>query len=214
MLPTFEDAKSTINKIGNHLLHHLATEDNPCPFKLTGVVEENYRTIYHYFERNPKFNAPGRSFQKGLLVYGNVGTSKTLMMKIYSMMLRNHKKRQYFEIMDADSIVREFLIEKGGFEVIERYSRKHHFSDRDPKGLCIDDLGMEDTKAKSYGNEANVIADILFARYNQMMDRGMLTYATSNLPPVKLGALYGERVADRMIEMFNMIHFKGESLRK
>ena len=214
MLPTFEEVKPTIKKIGNHLLQHLITEEDPEPFKLTGVIEENYRTVYHYFEQNPKFKAPGRSFQKGLLLHGKVGSSKTLMMKVYRIMLRSHKNRPHFEILDTNSIVREFLIDKGGFEVIEKYSRKHRYSDGDPKGLCIDDLGMEDTRAKSFGNESNVIGDILFARYNLMMDRGMLTFATSNYPPVKLGDLYGERVSDRMMEMFNMIHCKGTSLRK
>ena len=209
----FQEVVPEINQVGNYMLRHLVTKENPQPFKLDKLRTEKYKLVFDYFTGNPEFTSQGYSFSKALMICGSVGTGKTLMMRIFAHLFMDEFKRPIFEVRDANEIVREFLIE--GFVVLDRYSRKHFFEKKNaPKGLCIDDLGMENNKVKSFANEANVIADIISSRYKLMHECGMKTFATTNCPPDQLENLYGERVSDRMNEMFNIIVLNGKSLRK
>lgn len=60
--------------------------------------------------------------------------------------------------------------------------------------------------------------EILTARYESFLKYNTITHATTNFIFDSTGTrpfkqLYGERVEDRMKEMFNEITFKGESKR-
>lgn len=207
----FEETEAAVVREGSHLVRHSETG-----FHLSPELREKYELVLAYFHGHESFRQyrKGFSLNKGLLICGSVGTGKTLMMLIYSRLVFNAHGKQHvkmFEITDSHTIVREFL--QNGFEVIDQYSTKHYFRNGEPKGLCIDDIGMEDQHAVSYGNRANVIEQILYERYKRMRFDGMTTHATTNCPPSKLGELYGPRIADRMVEMFNVIEVNGKSLR-
>ncbi len=211
---TFTDVEPIIIQQGNFLLRHFRTKENPTPFRLEGDLRSKYKLICAYFSHDESFLQAGKnySFSKDLMLCGGVGTGKTLMMQIFSMIMRDSKNSPMFDLTDSHSIVREFLI--SGFETIEKYSSKNYFRNGKPRGLCIDDMGMEDQNAVSYGNKANVIEQILYERYKRKRTDGMRTHATTNCAPADLGKLYGTRVADRMMETFNVIEINGKSLRK
>lgn len=80
---------------------------------------------------------------------------------------------------------------------------------------CFDDLGIEQNM-KHFGNESNVMAEILLSRYDLLRYRGIITHATTNLNANELEKLYGNRVRSRLREMFNLITFpeNAEDLRK
>ncbi len=78
--------------------------------------------------------------------------------------------------------------------------------------LLIDDLGVEESRANHYGTQCNVIESVIMMRYNYRDTR--LTHVTTNLDDTEILANYGERVYDRVREMFNIINLRGRSVRE
>lgn len=76
--------------------------------------------------------------------------------------------------------------------------------------LFIDDIGTEPVSLKIYGNEFSPITELLYTRY----DRQSWTVITSNLSDKQISDRYGERIDDRLREMFDRMHFQGKSYRK
>ncbi len=75
-----------------------------------------------------------------------------------------------------------------------------------PRIYCFDDLGTENS-LKYYGNECNVMAEVLLSRYELFIQKKMLTHLTTNLSATEIENLYGNRVRSRMREMFNLVSF-------
>jgi DNA replication protein DnaC len=101
----------------------------------------------------------------------------------------------------------EFIQE--GYSVILRYS-KQAFNQDKPKMYCFDDLGTE-SNLKYYGNECNVMSEILSSRYDLFVSRQMITHITTNLNSSEIESIYGARVRSRMREMFNLVNFDKEA---
>lgn len=79
------------------------------------------------------------------------------------------------------------------------------------KCLAVDDLGREPSEVLEFGNVLNPICNLIEYRY----DRQLFTIISTNLTPDELQNRYGERVYDRMREMFgNVIVFKSKSFRR
>ena len=76
--------------------------------------------------------------------------------------------------------------------------------------LFIDDLGIEPLIVKSYGNEFAPIEQIIYYRY----ERQLMTVITSNLLEEQILKTYGQRISDRLEEMFDKIYFGHDSFRK
>lgn len=71
------------------------------------------------------------------------------------------------------------------------------------KMLFLDDVGVEPSVVKSWGNEYSPVVELLYSRYDWMM----FTIITSNLKPDEFRERYGDRVGDRLLEMFDAIEF-------
>jgi len=56
---------------------------------------------------------------------------------------------------------------------------------------------------KAWGNEISPVMDLIYSRYDTLRP----TIITSNLSLAEMRKFYGERVGDRMQEMFNGIEF-------
>ena len=76
--------------------------------------------------------------------------------------------------------------------------------------LGLDEVGRE-PKVKHYGTEMDVIQYILQMRYDNR--RGCITFVTTNLLPEEIHLKYGEYIADRVNEMFNVVEIGGKSRR-
>jgi DNA replication protein DnaC len=136
---------------------------------------------------------------KGILLSGPVGTGKTSLMNLMKNLTSlNHK----FYIKPCRDISYEFIQE--GYEIIQRYSKGKLYPD--PKTICFDDLGTENN-IKYYGNECNVIAEILLSRYDLFISRKIITHITTNLSATELETAYGNRVRSRLRSMVNLISF-------
>jgi DNA replication protein DnaC len=85
-----------------------------------------------------------------------------------------------------------------GYKVIEDYGNGSFF--------CFDDLGVE-PMGRHYGQDCNVMGEILLSRYELFLKSKLKTHATTNLNAEELEERYGSRVRSRMREMFNLIAF-------
>lgn len=89
--------------------------------------------------------------------------------------------------------------------MINRYS-KMSFNGYHPRIFCFDDLGAEQS-IKYYGNDCNVMAEVLLSRYDQFISSGMISHITTNLCATTIESLYGNRLRSRLREVFNLVSF-------
>jgi DNA replication protein DnaC len=150
------------------------------------------------------------NLNKGLLIIGNYGNGKSATFKALETALRSTNIQ--FKGYTANEVVNIF-------EACEKPTDKDEFYRTMNYGTrYFDDVKTERT-ANNYG-KAELIKDILEARYINKAR----TYITCNFKDgadgdVELALLefrdkYGNRVYDRLFEMFNVIIFKGDSFRK
>jgi DNA replication protein DnaC len=141
----------------------------------------------------------------GLILLGDVGNGKTTLARaicrligfIYNSPLDSERKSVgRFSALELAALAKDNP---------ERYDRV--------KGmplLFIDDVGVEPSIVKVWGNEISPFVDTIHHRY----DRQLFTIMTSNLDTSDFKGVYGERIADRFTEMFDRIAFKNNSYRK
>jgi energy-coupling factor transporter ATP-binding protein EcfA2 len=168
------------------------------------VIAEDYEIIFKllvYFRKDTtnaeKYNI---SFRKGVLLSGPVGCGKTSLMNIIKLFQMPDDR---FTLKPCRDISFEFIQE--GYSTIHKYS-KQSFKSEIPKTYCFDDLGTENS-LKYFGNECNVMAEILLSRYELFISRQMITHLTTNLNSSEIEEIYGTRVRSRLREQFNLIAF-------
>ena len=174
--------------------------------------KENYKileTLFGYFCGDENFNKHGivkgnASIEKGLYIYGSVGTGKTTFFEL----LKKTGNSLYEKGFQTDLTFRN--ISCGNFVQLFMSSQKHDNLSLDLKlyyknRLYIDDLGVEQLCFNSY----ELIGDILFERYRN----NARTWITTNLTIAQFAERYGKRLEDRFQEMFNVIEWSGKSFR-
>lgn len=137
---------------------------------------------------------------KGILLTGPVGCGKTTLI---TLMKHIAQKEDRFYIKTCRDISFEFI--KDGYEVIHKYSR-NSLAQTDSKNYCFDDLGVE-SNLKYYGNECNVMAEIILSRYDLFVAKKVKTHITTNLSASEIETMYGNRVRSRFRAMLNLIAF-------
>ena len=93
------------------------------------------------------------------------------------------------------------------FKKIKKLKQRKY---RESEMLFIDDMGIEPSTVKSWGNELSPVTELLYFRY----DKQLFTLVTSNLNDEQLSKWYGSRILDRFNEMFDRVYFTGKSYRK
>lgn len=153
-----------------------------------------YKLIVYAIQDKENCEKHNISLDKGILLTGPVGCGKTTLMHLIKYFM---PAKQGYVLKPVREVVFEF--NQHGHEIIQRHSRMNSI-------YCFDDLGVEQ-ESKYYGNECNVIAEILLSRYDLFIYNKTKTHATTNLNASELEKLYGNRVRSRMREMFNLIAF-------
>ena len=148
------------------------------------------------------------NLKKGILLTGGIGCGKTTLMQL--MKYFNDNSKSIYIMKPCRDIAFEFI--QSGYEVIAKYSKQSFYREI-PKHFCFDDLGTENN-LKYYGNECNVMAEILLSRYDLFVSTKLITHLTTNLSASEIEEYYGNRVRSRLREMFNLIAFDKESTDK
>ncbi len=150
---------------------------------------------------------------KGLLLFGPIGTGKSTLLK--GLQRYFGKINHYAYSFNRDDLGFRFT---SAVEISLTYGKKglDGLSDlidaSSMTNLAIDEIGKETTESKHFGNNLNVIQTILQLRYEARYK--CVTHATTNLNPnTDFGRLYGDYIADRCKEMFNVIEVGGDSRR-
>jgi DNA replication protein DnaC len=71
-------------------------------------------------------------------------------------------------------------------------------------------LGAEQ-QIKHFGNDCNVMTEVLISRYEQFVENHSNTHLTSNLSVSEIENNYGNRLRSRMRAMINLITFDKET---
>ncbi|BAQ84121.1 ATPase central region domain-containing protein [uncultured Mediterranean phage uvMED] len=233
ILKSEEERKENLKKINESLKHKKSEKIIITPrmlfdaFKrefekdgkkliLNDHFKANLKTVMYYFLNNDKFyqqdNLSKRTspdLSKGLLIVGHWGNGKSTIMEVFHRVFKGIKGSAY-RFSNTNDIV-------SGFESCENASQKHDFlKPVESFPYCFDDV-LTERVASNYGKN-DLIKTIIETRCNKKIK----THITCNYPKndhtieglqKKIRERYGDRVNDRIYEMFNIIEFKGKSFR-
>jgi len=191
---TFIDFKNSLEGIGKQMFG--------SEFKVFPSDDELLYHLYVYFTGEiDEADRLGIDLNKGILLAGPVGCGKTSILKVVN---RMSGRDGLYVVKSCRDIAYEFM--KGGDDAIQKYGRKSFDYNNVSKSYCFDDLGVENS-VKFYGNECNVMTDILLTRYDMFVSKGMKTLITTNLTSDEIEEFYGTRVRSRLREMCNLFSF-------
>lgn len=173
------------------------------------VIDDAIRDIYNllalYFSGDARFSDRDGTFSldKGILLLGPLGCGKTSLMKSFTVNSFNA-----YSVVSCRKVGDDYS--QLGADAIANYSNlipvyAHQYFGQTGIGICFDDLGTESSR-KHYGNELNVMAEIILNRYDNRQVKGK-THFTANLTTDQIESMYGARVKSRLREMCNVIEF-------
>jgi len=164
-----------------------------------------YKEIYDQFN-NLVFHPKGK---KGIFLNGSIGVGKTALMRIFQRLVSGTDREfKYVSALRLKDLSEDLKV----IEIKDMYGRGCRTD------LMIDDIGNFGVTL-NYGNEVNIIEELIYDRYEVFISRGLKTHFTSNKPPTGGGPLdsikniYGLRCFDRMCEMCDNFTWVGESKR-
>ena len=174
---------------GNHF--KILETDYPIVYKLIAYFLKDEPTCFQY----------AINLNKGILLTGPIGCGKTSLMNLMKYLTATEHK---FFVKPCRDISFEFI--QDGYQIIHKYSIGKLYQS-EPRTYCFDDLGTENN-LKYFGNECNVMAEILLSRYDLFISKKLLTHITTNLSATEIEKHYGNRVRSRLREMVNLIAFE------
>jgi energy-coupling factor transporter ATP-binding protein EcfA2 len=184
---------------GDHFKIH--SQDHPTIEKL----------LVYFFADKKRAEELNINLKKGVMLTGPVGCGKTTLMTLMRFFL--HPRDQYI-MKPCRDVTFEFVEE--GFQILNKYSKaSFHTIEGElySKAYCFDDLGLENN-LRHFGNECNIMAEILFSRYDLFISKGMQTHITTNLNSSEIEGIYNIRLRSRLREMMNLISFEKNSIDK
>jgi hypothetical protein len=212
---TYPPAKQPVT--AQRLLAAKLREAEALGLRYEGPARQVLEQLAWYFSDDGGLPLPnGPAPDKGLLLAGPVGCGKTTLLRLF---MRN--PAQKFGVVSTRTVASAY--QTTGAPGLAPYLTAHHTG-----GVVFDDLGTEPTSVLHFGTACNPMAEALLARYDEFQAGrlpGIYTHLTTNLPvgapsdapgTLSLYGLYGQRVVDRIREMFTLIAFEptSPSLRK
>lgn len=190
-------------------------------FEIDDNNRDVLRFLLYYFNNCPLAETifPNKHYKlhNNLLIMGNVGTGKTMLMQIFSEYLRETRNPNYFHNVSVTQMTNYFTMHNN----IDRYTYNEEnnvgFQSK-PVNICLNDIGVENRPF--YGIDTRtIVEDFLHAR-NEIwtqtaVDGRKFAHLTTNLDLKKLKETFTDdfgRLVDRF-KTYNIIVLKGESRR-
>lgn len=150
---------------------------------------------------------------KNLLIHGNVGTGKTLIMQIFAEYLRYTKNPKAFQNLSVTQMVNYYTIHNN----LDRYTYNEESNKgfkAEPVNICLNDIGVE---SKTYfGMDTKLLTnEFLHARNEIWVQYGKYGHLTTNLTIEQLKSEFHDgfgRLIDRF-KTYNVIGMAGSSRR-
>lgn len=185
------------------------------------VIDDNNRDVLrfllYYFNDCPLaekvFPERGYKLHKHIMLHGNVGTGKTLLMEIFSEYLHYTGNPNFFYNLSVTQMINYYTLHNN----LDRYT----FNEEENKGfqckpvnICLNDIGIQTTTF--YGMDTKVLTDeFLHARNEIWSQYHLKAHVTTNLSIEQLKKKYADgfgRLIDRF-KTYNVIPLGGESRR-
>ena len=172
------------------------------------LVDENNRRIFEmlclYFSKDKDFEEKfGGQLQKGIMLFGNVGSGKTSTFQIFQNISKKHNlKSLWFPMISTTEVVTKFNSSTNKDDIINYYSFGKYM---------FDDLGRE-KMASNFGKE-DIFSRIMDSRYREFIEKNTRTFLTTNYSLEEISKRYGDHIYDRFSEMFNIIEMSGKTRR-
>lgn len=184
-----------VDEYNSRLLSFLLYYFNGCQLAEKVFPEENYK------------------IHKNLLIVGDPGTGKTLLMQIFSDYLRLTNNPNQFENLSVTQMMNYY--KKHSHIDLYTYNENQSKGFKpNPFSICLNDIGLETENQKSYGTSLDsVIDEFLYARYEIYQNEFKNYHITSNLSVDEFTNRFGKRLIDRF-KSFNVIPLLGDSRRK
>lgn len=189
------------------------------------MVDEHNRDVLrfllYYFNSCPLAESvfPNEDYKihKNILLIGEPGTGKTMLMQVFADYLQATQNDNQFrnismtQLMNYQKVFGH--IDKYTYNELKGASRQEAFDGVDPFNICLNDLGIDTEKQKSFGTQLTQVTDeFLFARYEIYQQYGKRYHITSNLTISDFKKRFEARLQDRF-KCFNVIELHGGSRR-
>ena len=174
--------------------------DTLVPEGRTFVVDEENKEVInqllYYFNRDTEFKG---EHSKGIILCGNVGSGKTHLFKVFQLLALKP-----IAMTTCRNVERRF--HEKGYPVLKDFAFKpvSNGTDKFVPAYCFDDLGAE-ANVKAFGNEVNVMAELIQDRYELWKSSGVVTHFTTNLTKSEISFRYGDRCLSRLQEMCTFV---------
>lgn len=160
-------------------------------------LDEENRTVvadlikYFTFDKNFEraSNNANFSFRKGVLIFGNPGSGKSILLEIFMVLVRNIMTS--YKEMKCSDVVNKFA--ENGAEYIKSLSGN----------IFFDDLAYEKI-AIHFGDRRELMEDIIYNRYDLWRDKGCISHFTTMASIKEIRERYGEFIWSRLNQMCNL----------
>lgn len=175
------------------------------------------RFLLYYFNGSPLAEDvfPDRHYDlnKNILLAGNAGVGKTLLMEVFSLYCNKTNNPRAFRTISQTQLL-NYYKQHNHIDYYTYNTEQSHTYDGQPFSLCLNDIGLR--TQQFYGNNTEqVIEEFLFARNEIWEQQGRATHITTNLDKEEIERLFHDdhnRLTDRF-KMFNVLALDGDSRR-